>query len=107
MVPVSYTHLDVYKRQLKVCRGLENQGIANILVTKDIVVRIKAQMMGLRAEDFTTEQVPESRSQYTGRAEVYVADEKLEQFKEDGLFPEDLYLTCLLYTSPRNMKRKS
>ena len=79
-------------RILKVCRGLENQGIANILVTKDIVVRIKAQMMGLKAEDFTTEQVPESKRQYTGRAEAYVADEKMEEFKEKGLLPEDLYV---------------
>ncbi len=61
------------------------------LVTKDIVVRIKAQMMGLKAEDFTTEQVPESKRQYTGRAEAYVADEKMEEFKEKGLLPEDLY----------------
>lgn len=78
-------------RILKVCKGLEEKSIPNILVTKDIVARIKAQMMGLRAEDFTTEQVPEPQRQYTGRAEVYVSDEKLQQFKDIGLLPEDLY----------------
>ena len=38
------------------------------------------------------EQVPESKRQYTGRAEAYVADEKMEEFKEKGLLPEDLYV---------------
>ena len=78
-------------RILKVCKGLENRGIPNTLVTKDIVARIKAQMMGIKGEDFTTEQVPGPEEQYTGRAEVFVSDEKLEQFKELGLRPEDLY----------------
>ena len=55
-------------RILKVCRGLENQNPEQVvLVTKDILLRIKAQMIGIRAEDFTTEQVEEE--QYTGRIE--------------------------------------
>jgi predicted ribonuclease YlaK len=33
-------------RILKVCKGLWNQGESVILVTRDIVVRIKAQMKG-------------------------------------------------------------
>lgn len=42
-------------RILKVCLGLQNGKTPVILVTKDIVVRVKAQMLGIQAEDFTTE----------------------------------------------------
>ncbi len=45
-------------RILKVCRGLLEEGTPATLVTRDIVARIKAQMMGVSAEDFTTDQVP-------------------------------------------------
>ena len=38
-------------RILKVCLGLQNGKTPVILVTKDIVVRVKAQMLGIQAED--------------------------------------------------------
>ena len=78
-------------RILKVCKGLWNQGESVILVTRDIVVRIKAQMMGIPAEDFTTDQVPASSGQYTGRMEVYAPDEVLSSFKKKGVPAELLY----------------
>ena len=43
-------------RILRVCKGLHEQGGQIVLVTKDILLRLKAQMLGLAAEDFTTEQ---------------------------------------------------
>ncbi|WP_288334260.1 PIN domain-containing protein [Cloacibacillus porcorum] len=46
-------------RILKICKGLADGGERIILVSKDILVRLKAQMMGLTAEDFTTEQSPD------------------------------------------------
>lgn len=47
-------------RILKVCRGLaDTSGEQVVLVTKDILLRIKAQIIGIRAEDYTTEQVVE------------------------------------------------
>ncbi|WP_343286915.1 MULTISPECIES: hypothetical protein [Eubacteriales] len=54
-------------------------------MTKDIVVRVKAQMLGIQAEDFTTEQAPVSEEQYTGRCEVFVAEKKFEDFKKSIL----------------------
>lgn len=78
-------------RILKVCKGLSDQGKSVILVTRDIVVRIKAQMMGITAEDFTTDQVPTSSNQYTGRTEVYAPDEALSSFKKKGIPAEQLY----------------
>ena len=55
-----------------------------ILVTKDIVIRIKAQMLGIEAEDFTTEQAPVSEMQYTGRNEVFVPEDLFSDFKKKG-----------------------
>lgn len=44
-------------RILKVCKGLaQNREEQVVLVTKDILLRIKAQLLGIKAEDFTTEQ---------------------------------------------------
>ena len=56
-------------RILKVCRGLWEDGTPAVLVTKDIVARIKAQMMGIPAEDFRADRIPEEQP-YTGRREV-------------------------------------
>ena len=78
-------------RILKVCLGLRNGKTPVILVTKDIVVRVKAQMLGIQAEDFTTEQAPVSEEQYTGRCEVFVAEKKFEDFKKKHIAPEDVY----------------
>ena len=41
--------------------------VLRVLVTKNILLRIKAQILGLPAEDFTSEQAPVSADQYTGR----------------------------------------
>lgn len=78
-------------RVLKVCKGIQEEGKPVILVTHDIVARIKAQMMGIPAEDFTTDQVPEDVQNYTGRADVYVPDETLSGFKKKGVDAGALY----------------
>lgn len=78
-------------RILKVCLGVYKEDENVILVTKDIVLRIKAQMLGIKAEDFTTEQVPESNLQYSGRMEVFVAEDKFAEFKRKGIEPKYLY----------------
>jgi len=78
-------------RILKVCKGLTNNGISVILVTKDIVVRIKAQMMGIVAEDFTTEQAPVYTDQYSGRMEVYAPEELFNDFKKKGIEVSEVY----------------
>lgn len=78
-------------RILKVCLGIREQEAPVILVTKDIVVRIKAQMLGIEAEDYKMEQAPESDKQYTGRAEVYVDEALFEQFPERLLTSDEVY----------------
>ena len=78
-------------RVLKVCKGLIDSGVPAILVTRDIVTRIQAQMMGVPAEDFTTDQVPDDAGRYTGRADLYVPDELLSNFKKSGISAGALY----------------
>ena len=71
---------------LKVCKGLaetEKEGQV-ILVTKDIVLRLKAQILGIRAEDFERERISEDDAQYTGRTEIYFPEEKVKEFKKKG-----------------------
>lgn len=79
-------------RILKVCKGLLDEGVPAVLVTRDIVARIKAQMMGVPAEDFTTDQVSREEVPYTGRADVYVPNELLSGFKKKGLPAEAAYV---------------
>lgn len=68
-------------RILKVCLGLSRKSEEQvILVTKDILLRIKAQILGICAEDFTTEQVLEHENQYSGRCESYVPELVENQF---------------------------
>ena len=72
-------------RILKVCKGLsDSKRNKVVLVTKDIVLRIKAQIIGIKAEDFEREQVKADPS-YTGRREVYVPDECLKDMKKGGI----------------------
>ena len=76
---------------LQLCDELRKDQAPIILVTKDIVVRIKAQMLGIDAEDFTTEQAPVSAQQYTGRCEVFAVETAFDEFKKNGISPDDIY----------------
>lgn len=79
-------------RILKVCLGLSRDRSEHvILVTKDILLRIKAQILGICAEDFTTEQVFDHEKQYKGRTEVYVPEEIFKEFKKKGIPCEEVY----------------
>lgn len=83
-------------RILKVCKGLAEQLPEDeqvILVTKDLVLRLKAQMLGIRAEDFTTEQISADDVQYTGRVEGYIPEELVKEFKKHGVPCESVYTT--------------
>lgn len=67
-------------RIIQVCKGLKEQGEDVWLITKDIFERIKADTVDINVEDFYEKVVPEFDNQYTGRAEVYVSTEKLQEF---------------------------
>ena len=79
-------------RILKVCKGLtESKNEQVILVTKDIVLRIKAQMLGIKAEDFHTEQVIDEKESYCGRREVFAPEELFKEFKKKGISVREVY----------------
>ena len=79
-------------RILKVCVGLsQSKKEQVILVTKDILMRIKAQLLGVKAEDFTTEQVAGRTEQYSGRITVYAPEELFHEFKKKGISVEQVY----------------
>lgn len=78
-------------RILKVCKGLQQTEERVILVTKDIVLRMKAQILMVESEDFMTEQVSSEREQYLGRTECYTSTETFKDFKKKGVFLDMLY----------------
>ncbi|WP_026527030.1 PhoH family protein [Butyrivibrio sp. VCD2006] len=81
-------------RILRVCKGLsDTQKEKVILVTKDILMRIKAQLLGIQAQDFTTEQVVSGDDQYLGRIRVYAPEEIFKEFRRKGV-PVDAVYTC-------------
>ncbi|WP_026508583.1 PhoH family protein [Butyrivibrio sp. MC2013] len=80
-------------RILQVCMGIsENSKKAQIvLVTKDLLLRIKAHILGIKAEDFTTEQISDEDEQYIGRTEVFIPEELVSDFKKGGADITGLY----------------
>lgn len=83
-------------RILKVCKGLianekENEQVT--LVTKDLVLRLKAQIIGINAEDYITEQISWEDAEYTGRTEVYIPDDMIKEYKKKGIDIKEVYHT--------------
>lgn len=79
-------------RILKICKGLHENGEKVFLISKDVFVRIKADILGITAQDFQNEQAPVYDEQYKGRLDVYSTEQKLEEFYAKGtLSPEDVF----------------
>jgi len=77
-------------RILKVCVSMKE--LHPILVTKDLVLRLKAQILGIEAQDFSTEQVTSGDQQYMGRVECYVPEKEFDRFLNEGVKTSSLYL---------------
>ncbi|MGM9929864.1 MAG: PhoH family protein [Bacillus sp. (in: firmicutes)] len=60
--------------------GAKEGGKQVILVSKDTLVRVKADALGLKAEDFLNDRVVEIDHIYSGFAEVYIPKEKLDYY---------------------------
>ena len=71
----------------------ENRVILPLVVLEDLVLRLKAQILGIEAQDFSTEQVIEEEGQYSGRQICYVAEDKFKEFKKKGVHLKELYLS--------------
>lgn len=57
-----------------------------VLVTKDIYLRIKADVIGITAEDFTTDKV-DIEELYSGAIEVPISAEDINRFYSNGFLP--------------------
>jgi len=91
-LPASWSDLNNDNRILKVCKGLMEKGENVFLVTKDVFERIKANVIGIVAQDFFAEQVPEYREQYQGRLDVYTTEQKINEFYNKGFLDvEDVF----------------
>lgn len=79
-IPYSWDKAKADNRIIQICKGLKENGEDVFLITKDIFERIKADIMDIRANDYYEKVVPEYDDQYTGRQEVYVSSEKIDEF---------------------------
>jgi PhoH-like ATPase len=73
---------------LKIARYLQEQepSVPLILVTKDVNLRIKADAIGVTAEDFESDRVRLDEL-YTGHTEITLRAGDIECFREDGELP--------------------
>lgn len=80
-------------RILKVCLGLhcDYPSETIILVTKDIMLRIKAQMLSIISQDYTTDRSIREEEQYSGRDTVYVEEDHFKDLKKTGIKLEHVY----------------
>jgi len=79
-------------RILKICKGLHEKGENVFLISKDVFARIKADVLGITAQDFFNEQAPVYDEQYKGRIDVYTTEQKLDEFySKSRLLPEDVF----------------
>lgn len=86
-LPVGLDSSKYDNRILAVAKGLlQEEGGRVILVTKDLNLRIKADVIGLPAEDFHADTI-EYRELYSGFQEKYIDAEKMELFFNEGGLP--------------------
>ena len=71
-------------RILKTCVYLKESGNNVYLVTRDIFLRIKAEIINIVAQDFFAEMSPDIDEQYRVRRDVYVTREIIEEFFKNG-----------------------
>ncbi|MGH7556839.1 MAG: PhoH family protein [Gemmatimonadota bacterium] len=57
-----------------------------IVVTKDVNLRIRADALGLKAEDYESDRVS-LEGLYTGQTEIEIAADDLERFRAEGALP--------------------
>ena len=95
-LPYSWKNIDdddkADYRILQNCTFYKNANKNVFLITNDIVLRIKCDMLNIPVEEFKASLTPDD--QYTGRFEVYIDDDKFNNFYQTGKI--DLNNTKLL-----------
>lgn len=121
-IPMSWDKNKPDNRIIQVCKGLKEQGEDVCLITKDTFERIKADTINIEVEDFYEKMVPEYDSQYSGRIDVFIEDDKLDKYytqkftdrsnilvydknSEEYIFPELFNNQFILMRSIDNIKK--
>ena len=84
-IPESWDSSKPDNRILRVCAGLKCDGKTPILVSNDIAMRIKADLIRVKAEEYKTEQVFKPSEQYKGRSVIAVSENAINSFYKDGV----------------------
>ena len=74
-------------KNLSIEESKKENGRTVILVSKDTLVRVKADAIGLMSEDFLSDRVVENEDLYTGFMDVQVTIDVLNRFYEIGQLP--------------------
>ncbi len=85
-MPVSFDPTKADNKILSVASGLKNSKEAGgpvIMVSKDINVRVKAESLGIKAEDYESDKV-DVHELFRGFDVVYVSKETIETFYREG-----------------------
>lgn len=81
-LPYNWNVTEADHRLLQVCSYYKEQNIR--LITNDIILRIKADMLNIPVEEFKTSLAPKENLQYTGRCDAYVLDDDFDNFYHNG-----------------------
>lgn len=85
-----YYGIDLNKTDNKILSlayNLMNNGNGPVIVvTKDLNLRIKADVLGIAAEDFYSDKVDYHRL-YSGACELYLTSQEIDDFYQDGSLP--------------------
>lgn len=81
-LPYNWDISEADHRLLQVCIYYQNNNIR--LITNDIILRIKADMLNIPVEEYKASQAPKENLQYTGRCEAYILDDDFNDFYQFG-----------------------
>lgn len=72
---------------LGICSRLKDLNHDVRLVTKDLILRIKCDIEGIKSEDFECERAPKISDQYKGRREIFIDDEMIDALYKNNKIP--------------------
>ena len=85
-LPAAFDNHTKDNRILETALGLAKQGETVVFITKDINLRIKAEAVGLIAEDYEKEKVPPERL-YLGWRDLVLPSEQIDKFFKQKKLP--------------------
>lgn len=84
-IPANWLPSKPDNRILQVCKGLAENNLFTVLVSRDTNMRVKATILNIQAEDFRNDKVGSIEEQYTGRATVYASSKIINTFHQDAI----------------------